>query len=245
MRHDSNTGMQTAFQRVWEEGGGVAVAPAHLSGFTRQDFSASGARDVAEHSRRSHFWVFDRPTYPNSALVPDCLLCSPFSPSLLGCLLIYVLAQADLSLLPKSKWQPPPSHTPHPPTSLHVCVYERVRIIAHQLSSLMGLISINITVERTFALQQPAILTNPSSWQWVPGGKGGLHNCLTGFFSFFRVAERQKPQALFELQWFCVVKVQEYMREREERFPWRYEWKSCRREKETPRKRMDRKPKHN
>lgn len=119
---------------------------------------------------------------------------------------------------------------PHPPTSLHVCVYERVRIIAHQLSSLMGLISINITVERTFALQQPAVLTNPSSWQWVPGG---LHNCLTGFFSFFRVAERQKPRALFELLWCCVVKLQEYMRERDERFPWRVkseQRKSCRRE---------------
>lgn len=212
MRHDSNTGMQTAFQRLWKEGGGGLLLHQHIC---LQD-SVANARDGAEHSRKSHFWVFDQPTYPNSALFPDCSLCSPFR---LSPLCWFMCSLRPICPCCQRASGNSLHHTPHhPPTSLHVCVYEPVRIIARQLSSLMGLISINITVERTFALQQPAILTNPSSWQWVPGG---LHNCLTGFFSFFRVAERQKPWALFELRWSCVVKVQEYMRERDERFPWR------------------------
>lgn len=107
----------------------------------------------------------------------DCAYPSDWCP--LCCRLIYLLAQTDLSLLPTSGQ--PPSHSSMPSLSLHICVYEWARIIAHPLSSLMGLISINITVERTFVLPQPAFLTNPFSWQWVPGG---LHNFLTGFVFF-------------------------------------------------------------
>lgn len=88
-------------------------------------------------------------------------------------------------------------HTPPCP----LCRYTFVRIIAHPLSSLMGLISINITVERTFVLPQPAFLANPFSWQWV---WGGLHNYLTGFF-LFKVTKRQISWALFD--WCTAVGV--------------------------------------
>lgn len=142
----------------------------------------------------------------------DCAYPSDSCP--LCCRLIYLPAQTDLSLLPTSSQ--PPSHSSMPSLSLHICVYERARIIAHPRSSLMGLISINITVERTFVLPQPAFLTNPFSWQWVLGG--GYIIFWQGFF-FFRVEERQMSWALFDwctavgiwkLQTSYFVKVQKY-----------------------------------
>lgn len=153
----------------------------------------------------ARFCVFEQTTHPNSATVPDCWLCLAFRLSPLCCRLIYLQARADLSLLQTSSQ--PPSHSSVPSLSLHVCVYERARIIAHPLWSLMGLISINITVERTFVLPQPAFLTNPFSWQWVQ--RGGLHNFMTVFLFFFfffpRVAERQMSWAPFD--WYTAVAV--------------------------------------